>query len=1449
MADNFFKIRKGLNLGSLASDPSNPAEGDFYTNSTTNSIRVYINGAFRNAVMDDAAQTLSNKSLVDSSVFVVDATDNTIKVKIDAAGTTGTTTTIASSQTANRTITLPDATDTLVGKATTDTLTNKTLAVGSNHVVGATGKVPQFNATTGDLESSTITNAELAHLHGVTTDIQTQLNAITGSGITGLTGDISATGPGNVSATVNFVGASTSTEIHTATVATLSASNTNAPNAIVKRDGSGNFSAGTITANLTGNVTGNVSGTAASITGNLTGDVTSTGMATTVASVGGSSASSVHTAEQAANAATSLNTNSTIVKRDASGNFSAGTITANVTGNVSGTASNVTGTVAIANGGTGATTQQGAINALAGTQSAGKYLRSDGTNTTLSTIQAADVPTLNQNTTGTASNVTGTVAIANGGTGQTTASAAFDALSPSTTKGDIVVRGASGNVRVPVGSNNQVLVADNSQAAGVKWSNVAGGSGGSGTGDDLNSLKYQVSFFEDFTQNPAASLTLDTSAGKTDATLYDVNNTYFRLAYDATKTVTGTGTAMTLSGAPSFTVKAGDVIIVGTQARRITAITSQTVYTIESAFSSDPSAAAACVSQAVYTVDLNNYAGDGMAPSAAISSTFNEVLVDYADTTTLNDTIFDIGITPHIAFSASVDGSTWSANKSRTVNVTDTNQSTSFSTAGSNLYIRFFANKTSGSGSVNLLDFKAYWQAVTAQQYGAFAAQAFALLNGAGTPVNCSLSTVNGKTRITLGFSYTNGVNVGAPNGQLEVTINGQKIPRFINSTLTPDAYYTEIDGTHIDLDSDYSSLAYEIEVLKRVGVVDTSNNNASRIAALEQGGVSKGTGKNYITLGNFENSTASGWSLAHTALSGVIPTSTSFTAAAGTLSISTVNSGQLAGTYSLQMASSAATTVGDMLISDPYSIDISDQAKVLSYKFSYKIAAGTANFSGTASNSFAVYIYDVVNAVWIQPAGCFNLVQSSGVGIAQGTFQTPSNMTQFRLAVVSINATSAAVTMLFDDFYVGPQALAFGPAVTDWKDNSSAYSVSAVGTVTNAKFFERQVGDTIEVEGTFTTGTVTTSTFQINIPRSVDSSKFSTANNIVGDITQLFNGAAVGYPGTPAGPWALFYDGSTTNAIFLSANSGGGSLSKQQGAYLNSSTTHTFKFRYPAAGLSSNTVMSADSDTRVVSAIVTGTPASAAANATIIFPTVAKDTHGAYSTTTGQYTVPVTGYYEITAFIVTSTPSNSWMNAYLDGVIQVPTMGYISSTVGVGSGSTTVYANAGQKIDLRISNSTGTFGSGNNGLSIQRVSGPATVAASETVACRYSDKSGLSIGTGDTLLSLTTKDFDTHNAYSAGTFTAPASGKYSIKFAVVTAGVSLTSGQSIYAKIFKNGVSYNYSQVLGTGGGSLGYIVTLADTVNLLAGDTLKLYAGSQVATATNGGQPTFFCIERIGN
>jgi hypothetical protein len=73
-----------------------------------------------------------------------------------------------------------------------------------------------------------------------------------------------------------------------------------------------------------------------------------------------------------------------------------------------GLTTHVSGTLPVANGGTGQTTAQAAINSLAGATTTGSYLRGNGTNVVMSTIQAGDIPTLNQNTTGSAGSINGT---------------------------------------------------------------------------------------------------------------------------------------------------------------------------------------------------------------------------------------------------------------------------------------------------------------------------------------------------------------------------------------------------------------------------------------------------------------------------------------------------------------------------------------------------------------------------------------------------------------------------------------------------------------------------------------------------------------------------------------------------------------------------------------------------------------------------------------------------------------------------------------------------------------------------------------------------------------------------------------------------------------------------------------------------------------------------------
>jgi hypothetical protein len=87
-----------------------------------------------------------------------------------------------------------------------------------------------------------------------------------GNYVTALTGDVSATGPGSVAATVNAVGGQTAANVASGAVAANAATAVNTTSTIVARDVSGNFAAGTITAALSGNATtattaGNVSGT------------------------------------------------------------------------------------------------------------------------------------------------------------------------------------------------------------------------------------------------------------------------------------------------------------------------------------------------------------------------------------------------------------------------------------------------------------------------------------------------------------------------------------------------------------------------------------------------------------------------------------------------------------------------------------------------------------------------------------------------------------------------------------------------------------------------------------------------------------------------------------------------------------------------------------------------------------------------------------------------------------------------------------------------------------------------------------------------------------------------------------------------------------------------------------------------------------------------------------
>ncbi len=148
-----------------------------------------------------------------------------VELNVDDAATASTKTTIVATQTANRTVNLPNASTTLIGTDTTDTLTNKTIDGDTNTVQdlplsslktlladadqmivrnGSGAVVSSATLPAGVVDNAavasdaaidaskladgSVSNAEFQYLDGVTSDIQTQLDG-KAAAISGLTDD------------------------------------------------------------------------------------------------------------------------------------------------------------------------------------------------------------------------------------------------------------------------------------------------------------------------------------------------------------------------------------------------------------------------------------------------------------------------------------------------------------------------------------------------------------------------------------------------------------------------------------------------------------------------------------------------------------------------------------------------------------------------------------------------------------------------------------------------------------------------------------------------------------------------------------------------------------------------------------------------------------------------------------------------------------------------------------------------------------------------------------------------------------------------------------------------------------------------------------------------------------------------------------------------------------
>jgi hypothetical protein len=210
--------------------------------------------------------------------------------------------------------------------ATNDNTVNAIVArdASGNFTAGTITAALNGNAATATLASTVTTNANLT---GPITSVgnATSVASQTGTGSTFVMNDTPTLITPNI-------GAATGTSL-TATGAlsgnqlTSTVADGTAPLVVTSTTPVANLSIGGNAATAT------TAASAGSFTGALAGDVTGNQGATVVSMVDGTTAANVATGAGLANAATNANTASAIVRRDASGNFTAGTITAALNGN------------------------------------------------------------------------------------------------------------------------------------------------------------------------------------------------------------------------------------------------------------------------------------------------------------------------------------------------------------------------------------------------------------------------------------------------------------------------------------------------------------------------------------------------------------------------------------------------------------------------------------------------------------------------------------------------------------------------------------------------------------------------------------------------------------------------------------------------------------------------------------------------------------------------------------------------------------------------------------------------------------------------------------------------------------------------------------------------------------------------------------------------------------
>lgn len=571
---------------------------------------------------------------------------------------------------------------------------------------------------------------------------------------------------------------------------------------------------------------------------------------------------------------------------------------------------------------------------------------------------------------------------------------------------------------------------------------------------------------------------------------------------------------------------------------------------------------------------------------------------------------------------------------------------------------------------------------------------------------------------------------------------------------------------------------------------------NAFGLSEIDRGQIN--ADKNYVVNGGAQSSKA-GW-ISYADAAGVTPVDC--TGGSPNITFTASTSSPLVGAASFTIDKDAANRQGQgvsyAITLDPAYSTVNPTIHTITAQ--YTITAGTYGYgSSTTDSDLEAYIYDVTNSQIIQPSG----FKFDG-GEMRATFQPNKTSSSYRLCLHVATTNASAWTLKFDEVRVVPQSKVIGSFASEWK----AYTPTFVGfgTPSAISFLSRRVGDSLEVVGTFGTGTNTGSTATISLGYNggnsnvvADAVKTNSVNTIgqftcAQASTTYFHSSIIGVP--------------SSSSIKIGAQTSSTAESTATiGTTYSNGVSCTLYFTIPISGWGTTQVLSENNDNRSVSANYIGSPPTGTLNTsfnTVTFSTNVSDTHAGYSA--GSYTIQVPGYYDISAAldILGTYTVNQYgaVSIFVDGVEKYTKYDFAPST-----GTETqpmvsvkgVLLNSGQVITIRSrSSSTSpsfTSDSHTNYFSISRTNNGSQVAASEHVFFKgYATGNTSLTNSTTTVIALAGLIKDTHSAFASNKYTFPRTGSCHVDASIIFAPNS-TGQRNI--SIRKNGTTVVCDQLL----------------------------------------------------